>query len=144
MSLFFAAEWFEHISNILLAHTHRNWEFRRLKCSPEQSRQLLAWFESKKGCPFNHLGFYTEPVSRYTRSKISCVPNIFSPSSRLQFSNKERFFCSELCEQGLRECGIVTGTTPSPHPELLFQQTRDVSVPAAPIKDRVINDQMEF
>jgi len=74
---------------------------------------------------------------------MTCVPNLFSPSSKLQFSNRERFFCSELCEQGLRECGIVENTTPSPHPELLFQQLRAATVPAAPVKSRV-GGHMEF
>lgn len=122
----------------------RNWEFRRLKCDdPEKTRKLLQWFESKRGCGFNHAGFYAEPATRWLQSKVSCAPNLFAPSSALQFSKKERFFCSELCEQGLRECGLVDNTTPSPHPELFFQQIRDVTVPAAPVQDRV-QDHMMF
>ena len=112
-----------------------NWEFRKLKCSNEQAKACLEWMRAHEGEGFNRAGFFTEPVRR----KLSCVPlatlpNLFSPTSVLQ-SGQKKWYCSELVEAALRETGIVKPgqTTPSAHPEILFQELRNVSVPSAPI-----------
>ena len=112
-----------------------NWEFRKLKCTREQAKACLQWMKNHQDEPFNKAGFFTEPLRR----KLSCVPfapmpNLFQPTSFLQFGHK-KWYCSELVEAALRETGIVKPgqTTASAHPEILFQELKDMSLPSAPI-----------
>ncbi len=112
-----------------------NWEFRKLKCTRAQARACLQWMKDHQNEPFNKAGFFTEPLRR----KLSCVPfapmpNLFQPTSFLQFGHK-KWYCSELVEAALRETGIVKlgQTTPSAHPEILFQELKNMSLPSAPI-----------
>ena len=114
--------------------SRKNWEFRKLKCTVPKAKACLQWMRQHEYDGFNRSGFFTEPVRR----KLSCafpLPNLFQPTGLLQFG-KRRWYCSELVEAALRENNIVkTGqTTPSAHPEMLFQELKLLSVPSAPIE----------
>lgn len=116
--------------------SRKNWEFRRVPATPNQASAALAWFKKRVGDKFNRSGFFAEPVRRAARHYgVSCAPNPFSPQSFVQ-GDRPRWFCSELCEAGLRHSGIVTHMTPSPHPELFFQEIKQLSSVAAPIAGR--------
>lgn len=108
-----------------------SWEFRKLRCTEAQAQKCLAFFKEREGDPFNKVGFFTEPVRR----KLSCVPNLFQPTSYMQMG-QPKWFCSELVEAALRHSSIVKPgeTTPSAHPEILFQELKALSVPSAPVK----------
>ena len=108
-----------------------SWEFRKLRCSEAQAQKCLAFMREHEGDGFNKAGFFTEPVRR----RLSCVPNLFQPTSALQMG-EPKWFCSELVEAALRGSGIVEVgmTTPSAHPEILFQELKCLSVPSAPIE----------
>jgi len=113
--------------------SRKNWEFRKLKCTTRQAKACLQWMRDHEYDGFNRGGFFTEPVRR----KLSCafpLPNLFQPTGLLQFG-KRRWYCSELVEAALRENNIVKPgqTTPSAHPEVLFQELKLLSVPSAPI-----------
>lgn len=115
--------------------SRRNWEFRKMKCTKEQAKNCLQWMRDHETEGFNKAGFFTEPFRR----KLSCVPfapmpNLFQPTSFLQLGHK-KWYCSELVEAALRETGIVKAgqTTPSAHPEILFQELKNMSLPSAPI-----------
>jgi len=112
-----------------------NWSFRRIPATPEQARAALDWFRARQGDGFNKAGFFTEPARRAASKYVSCVPNVFHPQSLLQ-GKTNRWFCSELCEAGLREAGILTELTQSPHPEQFFQEIRNCTTPAAPVEQR--------
>lgn len=119
--------------------SRKNWEFRKLKCTKAQAEACLRWMREHQYQGFNKLGFFSEPVRR----KLSCavpLPNLFKPDSALQFGQK-KWYCSELVEAALRESGIVTPgqTTPSAHPEILFQELKNLSVPSAPIDRGKLN-----
>lgn len=120
-----------------------NWSFRRIPATPEQARAALQWFEQRQGDGFNKAGFFTEPARRAAAKYVSCVPNLFHPQSPLQ-GNSHRWFCSELCEAGLRDAGILTELTQSPHPEQFFQEIRNCTTPAAPVKERNSRNAMHF
>lgn len=120
-----------------------NWSFRRIPATPEQARAALAWFEKREGDGFNKAGFFTEPARRAAAKYVSCVPNLFHPQSPLQ-GNTNRWFCSELCEAGLRDAGILTELTPSPHPEQFFQEIKNTTTPAAPVEQRNARNEMHF
>lgn len=112
-----------------------NWEFRKLKCTHVQALACLRWMRHHEHEGFNKSGFFTEPLRR----KLSCVPfapmpNLFQPTSFLQFGRK-KWYCSELVEAALRETGITKPgqTTASAHPEILFQELKNMSLPSAPI-----------
>lgn len=116
--------------------SRKNWEFRKLKCTKKQAEACLQWMRDHESEGFNKAGFFTEPLRR----KLSCVPfapmpNLFAPTSLMQFGNK-KWYCSELVEAALRETGIVKPgqTTPSAHPEILFQELKNMSLPSAPIE----------
>lgn len=111
-----------------------NWEFRRIPATSEQAQAALDFFKQHEGEAFNTLGFFSEPVRRGLRQYVSCVPHFFSPTSMLY--PQQKWFCSELCEAGLRESGILCDLTPSAHPEQLFQQLKKVSSVAAPVEGR--------
>jgi len=113
--------------------SRKNWEFRKLKCTKKKAEACLKWMREHEYQGFNKLGFFSEPLRR----KMSCVvplPNMFRPDSALQFGQK-KWYCSELVEAALRETGIVQPgqTTASAHPEILFQELKNLSVPSAPI-----------
>lgn len=115
--------------------SRKNWEFRRIPATSQQAKVALDWFKQRQGDGFNKLGFFAEPARRAAAQYVSCVPNPFSPSSLLQ-GKKHRWFCSELCEAGLRHAGIMTELTQSPHPEQFFQEIKRVTTVAAPVKGR--------
>lgn len=108
-----------------------SWEFRKLRCSEAQAQKCLDFMKEHEGEGFNKAGFFTEPIRR----KLSCVPNLFQPTSALQMG-QPKWFCSELVEAALRHSGIVEvgTTTPSAHPEVLFQELKRLSVPSAPVE----------
>ena len=118
-----------------------NWEFRRIPATPEQAQAALDFFKQHEGESFNTLGFFSEPIRRGLRKYVSCVPHFFAPTSMLY--PQQKWFCSELCEAGLRESGILRDLTPSAHPEQLFQQLKRVSSVAAPVEGRG-GDKMAF
>jgi len=120
-----------------------NWSFRRIPATPEQARAALDWFKQREGDGFNKAGFFTEPARRAAAKYVSCVPNVFHPRSALQ-GNTSRWFCSELCEAGLRDAGILTELTQSPHPEQFFQEIRNCTTPAAPVEQRNSRNGMHF
>lgn len=113
-----------------------NWEFRKIEASQQQINDCMQWLTGHVDDGFNKLGFFYEPIKRVSRQYVSCVPNPFGPSSRLQFSAKPKWYCSELCEAALRESGIMTDLTQSPHPQLFFEEMKNRSTPAAPIEGR--------
>ena len=118
------------------AFSRKNWEFRRVPATAEQAETALKWFRAREGDGFNKTGFFAEPVRRAARRYgVSCAPNPFAPRSWLQGA-RPRWFCSELCEAGLRHAGIVTHMTRSPHPEQFFQEIKQLSSVAAPISGR--------
>lgn len=108
-----------------------SWEFRKLRCSEAQAQKCLGFMKEHEGEGFNKAGFFTEPIRR----KLSCVPNLFQPTSALQLG-QPKWFCSELVEAALRHSGIVEigTTTPSAHPEILFRELKSLSVPSAPVE----------
>lgn len=120
-----------------------NWSFRRIPATPEQARNALDWFRERQGDGFNKAGFFTEPARRAASKYVSCVPNLFQPNSPLQ-GKTSRWFCSELCEAGLRESGILTELTRSPHPEQFFQEIRNCTTPAAPVEQRNSRNAIHF
>ena len=120
-----------------------NWSFRRIPATPEQARAALDWFKQRQGDGFNKAGFFTEPARRAAAKYVSCVPNLFQPNSPLQ-GKTSRWFCSELCEAGLRESGILTELTQSPHPEQFFQEIRNCTTPAAPVEQRNSRNAIHF
>ena len=120
-----------------------NWSFRRIPATPAQARAALDWFKQRQGDGFNKAGFFTEPARRAAKRYVSCVPNVFHPQSLLQ-GKTSRWFCSELCEAGLRESGILTELTRSPHPEQFFQEIRNSTTPAAPVEQRNSRNTMHF
>ena len=103
------------------AFSRKSWEFRKLRCSEAQAQKCLAFMREHEGEGFNKAGFFTEPIRR----KLSCVPNLFQPTSALQMG-QPKWFCSELVEAALRHSGIVEvgATTPRAHPEVLFQELK--------------------
>lgn len=113
------------------AFSRKSWEFRKLRCTEAQARACLDYMRQREGEGFNKAGFFTEPVRR----KLSCVPNLFQPTSVWQMGDP-KWFCSELVESALRSSGIVKmgETTPSAHPEILFQELKSLSVPSAPVR----------
>lgn len=123
--------------------SRKNWSFRRIPATPTQARAALAWFRQRQGDGFNKAGFFTEPARRAARKYVSCVPNLFHPQSPLQ-GNTNRWFCSELCEAGLRHAGILTELTQSSHPEQFFQEIRNCTTPAAPVEQRNARNAMHF
>ena len=131
-SIHYGGEAFVH-ENKTFSRT--NWEFRRIPATSEQANKALEWFRQRQGDGFNKLGFFSEPARRAANKYVSCVPNPFSPSSFLQ-GKRPRWFCSELCEAGLRHAGILTNLTQSPHPEQFFQEIKSVSTVAAPVEGR--------
>jgi hypothetical protein len=120
-----------------------NWSFRRIPATPEQTRAALEWFKQRQGDGFNKAGFFTEPARRAASKYVSCVPNLFQPNSPLQ-GKTSRWFCSELCEAGLRESGILAELTRSPHPEQFFQEIRNCTTPAAPVEQRNARNAIHF
>lgn len=120
-----------------------NWSFRRIPATLEQARAALDWFRQRQGDGFNKAGFFTEPARRAASRYVSCVPNLFQPNSPLQ-GKTSRWFCSELCEAGLREAGILTELTQSPHPEQFFQEIRNCTTPAAPVEQRNSRNAIHF
>lgn len=119
-----------------------NWEFRKINATQDQIQTCMEWLSGHVDDGFNKMGFFFEPVKRVSRHYVSCVPNPFGPSSALQFSKTPKWYCSELCEAALRESGIMTDLTPSPHPQLFFEEIKNRSIPDAPIVGR--NENMFF
>ncbi|MAE79606.1 MAG: hypothetical protein CL967_07585 [Euryarchaeota archaeon] len=119
-----------------------NWEFRKIEATQNQIQTCMKWLTGHVDDGFNKMGFFYEPVKRVSRHYVSCVPNPFGPSSPLQFSKTPKWYCSELCEAALRESGIMTDLTPSPHPQLFFEEIKHRTTPDAPIVGR--NEHMLF
>ena len=120
-----------------------NWEFRRVPATPAQAERALAFFRGCEGDGFNKLGFFTEPARRGARRYVSCVPNLFAPTSAMQslVGGGRRWFCSELCAAGLQHAGILDGhLTASPHPEQFFQEIKRHTTVAAPVQGRAEGD----
>lgn len=120
-----------------------NWEFRRVPATPAQAERALAFFRGCEGDGFNKVGFFMEPARRGAQRYVSCVPNLFSPTSAVQSlsGGGRRWFCSELCAAGLQHAGILDGhLTPSPHPEQFFQEIKRHSTVAAPVQGRGAGD----
>ena len=138
-SIHYGGEAFVHEKSF----SRTNWEFRRIPATAEQAKAALEWFKQRQGDGFNKMGFFAEPARRAMHRYVSCVPNPFSPSSFVQ-GKRQRWFCSELCEAGLRHAGIMTNLTQSPHPEQFFQEIKQHSTVAAPIKERGHHTSMSF
>lgn len=131
-SIHYGGEAFVHEDK---SFSRTNWEFRRIPATPQQAKAALDWFKQRQGDGFNKLGFFAEPARRAAANYVSCVPNPFSPSSFVQ-GKRSRWFCSELCEAGLRHAGIMTNLTQSPHPEQFFQEIKRLTTVAAPVEGR--------
>lgn len=87
-----------------------HWDYIDIQVSPEQTANLVAFFQSRIGKKYDWLGIALSQV----------LP--------LNIDDPKRWFCSEICTQALIEVGAIVSSKPSNwySPERLYNKVSSV------------------
>jgi len=101
--------------------SRKQWSFRTLNVSEKQYQQIHKFCKQHVGESFNHLSYFTYPVS--------CRGGV-GPYWGQSFNMKPRWFCSEIVTEALKAGGVIDSSiSPSMHPQDLFSLLEESSTP---------------